>query len=212
MSEVSAGGTPDRKNKLYWNNGNIPWLKISDITSANKYINTASEYITSDGLENSSAKWMKKGTILYTIFATVGEVGILNFDSTCNQAIAGINPYYDVTNYLYYFLVNLETYMKSISKGCAQLNINQNVLKSALIALPPLEEQERIVKRIEELMPLVDEYARLEAKDKELDDKLPGMLKQSILQYAMEGKLVKQNPDDEPASVLLERIKIEKER
>ena len=212
LSEVSAGGTPDRKNKLYWNNGNIPWLKISDITSANKYINTASEYITSDGLENSSAKWMKKGTILYTIFATVGEVGILNFDSTCNQAIAGINPYYDVTNYLYYFLVNLENYMKSISKGCAQLNINQNVLKSALIALPPLEEQERIVKRIEELMPLVDEYARLETKDKELDDKLPGMLKQSILQYAMEGKLVKQNPDDEPASVLLERIKIEKER
>ena len=104
--------------------------------------------------------------------------------------------------------------MKSITKksGQAFYNMNKELLKKLFIPIPPLEEQERIVKRIEELMPLVDEYARLEAKDKELDDKLPGILKQSILQYAMEGKLVKQNPDDEPASVLLERIKIEKER
>ena len=68
ISNVSAGGTPDRGTSNYWN-GNIPWLKISDITSANKYVKKASEYITEDGMNNSSAKIMTKGTILYTIFA-----------------------------------------------------------------------------------------------------------------------------------------------
>ena len=100
FADISAGGTPDRGTPSYWN-GNIPWLKISDITSSNKYVKTASEFITELGLKNSSAKVMPKGTILYTIFATIGEVGILSFESACNQAIAGINTYYkQIDDYL----------------------------------------------------------------------------------------------------------------
>lgn len=94
--------------------------------------------------------------------------------------------------------------------GTAQPKLNQRNLNKILVAIPPLEEQKRIVAKIEQLMPLVDEYAksynRLQKIDSEFDDKL----KQSILQYAMEGKLVKQDPNDEPASVLLEKIKAEK--
>lgn len=134
ISNICAGGTPDRDNPKYWN-GDIPWLKISDITNSNKYIEKASEYITVSGLENSSAKILRPGTILYTIFATIGEVGILNFIASCNQAIAAIDTYLkQIDEYLYLFLINLQDYMKSIGKGCAQFNINQKVLKETLIA------------------------------------------------------------------------------
>lgn len=134
ISTISAGGTPDRGNPKYWN-GSIPWLKISDITSSNKYVNKSSEFITEEGMNNSSAKLMTRGTILYTIFATIGEVGILDFEATCNQAIAGINTYLkSIDEYLYLLLVNLQDYMKSISKGCAQFNINQKILKETIIA------------------------------------------------------------------------------
>ena len=150
ISSISAGGTPERNNPLYWINGDIPWLKISDITSSKKYVNSCTEYITESGILNSSAKIFPKGTILYTIFATIGEVGILNFDATCNQAIAGIQTFTNTINdYLYYYLVNLQDFMKSISKGCAQFNINQKILKSAFVPLPPLAEQARIPDRWE---------------------------------------------------------------
>ena len=212
ISNISSGGTPDRENPKYWN-GDIPWLKISDITSSNKYVEKASEYITISGLENSSAKILQPGAILYTIFATIGEVGILKFKASCNQAIAAIDTYLkEIDEYLYLFLTNLQDYMKSIGKGCAQFNINQKVLKEALIALPPLAEQQRIVDRIAFVEPLLAKYDSVEKKFSTLEAGFSERLKKSILQYAIEGKLVKQDPNDEPVSTLLERIKAEKER
>ena len=211
ISYISAGGTPERSNPKYWEHGNIPWLKISDITSSKKYVNHSTEFITQAGVDNSSAKIMNNGTILYTIFATIGEVGILNFESTCNQAIAGVMPYNkSITEYLYYYLVNLQDFMKSISKGCAQFNINQKILKSALVPLPPLAEQQRIVAEIEKYEPLIEEYDKLEQAKSKLDGEIYDKLKKSILQYAIQGKLVPQDENDEPASVLLEKIRAEK--
>ncbi len=211
ISYISAGGTPERNNPNYWEHGNIPWLKISDITSSNKYVNNSTEFITQAGVDNSSAKIMHKGTILYTIFATIGEVGILNFESSCNQAIAGVMPYnVSITEYLYYYLVNLQDFMKSISKGCAQFNINQKILRSALVPLPPLAEQERIVVEIEKYEPLIAEYDKLEQQKSKLVGEIYDKLKKSILQYAIQGKLVPQEENDEPASELLKRIRAEK--
>ena len=212
IANITAGGTPDRGTPKYWN-GEIPWLKISDITSSDKFVRKASEYITEDGMNNSSAKIMRKGTILYTIFATIGEVGILDIDATCNQAIAGLDTYDKTVNdFLYFLLINLQDYMKSISKGCAQFNINQKILKNTIIALPPLEEQLRIVDKISSFEPLLLQYELAETKLSQLEQEFPDKLKKSILQCAIEGKLVKQDPNDEPASILLERIKAEKEK
>ena len=157
IAKITAGGTPSRKITSYWEGGTIPWLKIADMTASGKYVRTASEYITEEGMKNSSAKLMNKGTLLYTIFASIGEVGILDFDATCNQAIANIDLYMpEMTDYIYYYLKNLQTYMYSISKGCTQQNINQGILKNATIPLPPLAEQKRIVERIETIFTSLD--------------------------------------------------------
>ena len=149
---ITSGGTPSRSNPKFWNNGEIPWLKIKDIKK--KYIEKADEYITEEGLKSSSAKIFPKGTILYTIFATIGDCGILNFDSTTNQAIAGITLVDDLLSkdYIYYVLIAAKQIMTSKSRGMAQLNINQEILKNLYIPLPPLTEQQRIVDKIEELL------------------------------------------------------------
>ena len=157
IAKISAGGTPSRKISSYWEGGTIPWSNIADMTASGKYVRTAPEHITEEGMKNSSAKLMNKGTLLYTIFASIGEVGILDFDATCNQAIANIDLYMpEMTDYIYYYLKNLQTYMYSISKGCTQQNINQGILKNATSPLPPLAEQKRIVERIETIFAQLD--------------------------------------------------------
>ena len=88
--------------------------------------------------------------------------------------------------------------------------ITQEMLKNQLVPLPPLSEQEKIVAKIEELIPLIDEYDTKESKISALNTAFPEQLKKSILQEAVQGKLVLQDPSDEPASVLLERIRDEK--
>jgi type I restriction enzyme S subunit len=153
---ITSGGTPSRTNPRFWHNGTIPWLKIKDINS--KYIEKAEEFITEEALQESSAKFFPKGTILYTIFATIGDCGILNFDSCTNQAIAGITLVDKLVSkeYIYYVLLSSKTSMMSKSRGMAQFNINQEILKKLQIPLPPLKEQERIVKKLNEILPIFE--------------------------------------------------------
>lgn len=96
--------------------------------------------------------------------------------------------------------------------GTAQPKMNQEKMNSIPLAIPPLSEQKRIVAKIEELMPLVDEYDKAQKEFDALNNALPEQLKQSILQEAIMGKLGTNNPDDEPASELLKRIRKEKEQ
>ena len=95
-----------------------------------------------------------------------------------------------------------------LAHGSAGLqHVTRGTFESTLIPIPPLAEQHKIVERIDELMPLVEEYGKLEDAREELDAALPGRLHKSVLQMAVQGKLVPQNPVDEPASALLERIR-----
>ncbi|MBQ6466318.1 MAG: restriction endonuclease subunit S [Clostridia bacterium] len=210
ISSISSGGTPSRTNSSYWN-GSIPLVKIGDISS--KYVTSAEESITDAGLNASSAKVFSKGTLLYTIFATIGTVGILNIDAATNQAVAGITFFGDYNiDYLYYILVGLKDIFVAKGKGMAQMNINQTILKSTPIPVPPLNEQKRIVAKIEELLPLVEAYGKAEEKLDQLNTEFPDKLRKSILQQAIQGKLTERNPSDEPASELLKRIRAEKEQ
>lgn len=150
IADIRAGGTPSRNNPDYWN-GNIPWVKISNING--KYVTTYDETITELGLKNSSAKLFEKETILYTIFATLGRVGILQFDATTNQAIAGIKIKDNSisTDYLYYYLRSLESYVKDIGNGAAQQNINQTILKNFIVPVISKEKQSQICSELENI-------------------------------------------------------------
>ena len=100
----------------------------------------------------------------------------------------------------------------TFGKGCSQGNLNVNQVRLFILPIPPLAEQKRIVEKLEEILPLVDEYGKNEEILSEMNQKLPKQIRQSILQYAVQGKLVEQNPQNEPASELLKRIKTEKEQ
>ena len=97
------------------------------------------------------------------------------------------------------------------AEGGGQPNISQDKVKGLWLPVPPLSEQHRIVEKIEELMPLVEEYDKAQSELDKLNESLPEQLKKSILQQAIMGKLVPQDPNDEPASELLKRIHKEKE-
>ena len=144
---INAGGTPSRGNSAYWN-GNIPWVKIRDMNS--KYVNSTEEFITEEGLNNSSAKLFEPGTILYSIFATIGAASILEIPATTNQAIAGIvlGDGCD-RDFYYYYLTSLKTHFENISKGVAQNNINLSVLRNQKVVVPPISDQQRIVAELD---------------------------------------------------------------
>lgn len=166
IADISSGGTPKRTNPAYWKNGNIPWVKISDIKG--KYLEKTEEFITEEGLNNSSAKLFKKGTLLYTIFATIGECAILNIDASTNQAIAGINVKSEkvLTEYLYYFLKSIKNTVVNTGRGVAQNNINLSILKNIDVPLPEIEVQKKIINLLNKSNELVKKRkAQIEALD-----------------------------------------------
>ena len=112
---------------------------------------------------------------------------------------------------LFIFLLNKEKY-KNSKIGAAIPHLNKEIFKESYIAVPPMNEQTRIVNKINSFEPLIAKYSLTEEKLTKLEEEFPEKFKKSILKYAIEGKLVKQDPNDEPASVLLERIRTEKEK
>ncbi|OAB81848.1 restriction endonuclease subunit S [Cochleicola gelatinilyticus] len=186
LTSIKSGGTPSRSNKSYWQ-GSIPWIKISDIKSL--YVDEATEFITEEGLNNSAARIFPKGTILFTIFATIGRIGILNIEATTNQAIAGLSPTTLINKmYLIYSLQKLADEIMGHGKGVAQKNINQTILKATKIPLPPRSEQDRIVAKVDALI------AQVTVMQESLK-RIPHLLKdfsQQVLTQAVTGKLTEE--------------------
>ncbi|ELP8578803.1 restriction endonuclease subunit S [Campylobacter upsaliensis] len=186
ICEIVSGGTPSRDKIEYWHNGTIPWVKIADVK--NNVVNQTQEFITELGLENSSAKIFKKGTLLYTIFATLGETAILNIDAATNQAIAALIEAYDYdTKFLMYCLMSMKDYVNSLGRGVAQNNINQTMLKNFTIPLPPLKEQQEIVKKLDLLVSLANDFAITKENLKRIEKRI----EKSLLKLALEGSLSK---------------------
>ena len=148
--EIKSGGTPARNKVEYFRNGKHLWVTIGDMKQ--RFIINTTEKITDEAIKNSSAKLLPRGTILISIFATLGEVAILEKEATTNQAIAGLIPDNNKidTKYLYYILKNKKQYIESLGRGIAQKNINLSILRKIQIPLPSLTEQRKIVKILEE--------------------------------------------------------------
>lgn len=157
ICKTTSGGTPSRKNQSYYQNGTIPWVKSGELE--NNTITTSEEFITEEGLLNSSAKIFPAGTLLIALYgATIGKLAFLGIDAATNQAVCGIFQNENVSlKYLYYYLLFQRPNLIKQGVGGAQPNISQTILKKLEISYPDsITEQQRIVARIEELFSELD--------------------------------------------------------
>ena len=146
VSYVSSGGTPSRANPLYWN-GNIPWISTTLIDF--NFIEKSEEYITQEGLENSSAKLFPKGTLLMAMYGqgkTRGKVAILNIEAATNQACGAITTNKEILNPLFAYqnLVKRYDEIRNLSNQGSQENLSGTIIKRIEITFPKLPEQEKI--------------------------------------------------------------------
>ena len=206
-----SGATPSRTNPAYYG-GSIPWLKTGDLNDG--FIKEVPEYITELALEKTSVRLNPVGSVLMAMYgATIGKLGILEIPVTTNQACCACIPYAGMYNkYLFYYLMSMRKTYIGMAEGGAQPNISKEKIVNSLIPLPPAEEQKRIVVKIEELLPYVDRYAAAYEKLEQFNAKFPEDMKKSILQYAIQGKLVEQRLEEGTGEELYRQIQAEKQR
>jgi len=171
--KIKAGGTPSRKISKYWG-GEIPFVKIEDLTSAKLYLENTQEKITQEGLENSNAWIIPPNSVLFSIYASIGEVAINKFPVTTNQAILGLIPKSEIVvpNFLAYSLKKFGKYLISYNIQSTQKNLTLEVVKNFKIPLPPLSIQQKIVKILDTIQEAIDIHDKIIEKTKELKKSL----------------------------------------
>jgi len=252
ISMVVRGGSPRPAGDDQYYNGNIPFLKVADLTSNdNIYLDSYTYTIKEAGLHKT--RFVESGTLMLTNSgATLGIPKICNFPTTFNDGIAAFLNLHSNLNkiFLYFFLKSKSSwFLSEAARGQGQPNLNTDIISSTILALPPLNEQKRIVAKINELMARCDEMERLKTEQTEKRRRTNAAalhrlikspdresftysfsfitrnfshiygakknveeLKKAVLQLAMMGKLVPQDPKDQPAGELLKEIQAEKEK
>ena len=210
VGDWGAGATPLRSNPKFFG-GHIPWLKTGELNY--DVIFETEECITKKALQECSLRLCSQGDVLIAMYgATIGKLGIAGIELTTNQACCACTPILFYNMFLFYYLMASKQVFVEQGEGGAQPNISRIKLVSHLFPLPPLVEQQRIVAKIEELMPLVEQYGKAQSELNKLNTNIREQLKKSILQYAIEGKLVPQYEEDGTAEDLLQEIQAEKQR
>ena len=206
--EVYVGSTPRRARSDFWN-GDIPWVSSGEVSYSR--IKATREYITEEGLKNSSVTLHPKGTILLGMIGegkTRGQVSILDIPACNSQNSAAIRVSESglPQEYVFYYLWGQYDATRRIGSGNNQPALNKSRVQELLMPLPPLADQRRIVAEVERRLSIIQQVeAAVEANLKRAE-----RLRQSVLKQAFSGKLVPQDPNDEPASLLLERIRAER--
>ena len=154
--KISSGGTPNKNENSYYDNGTIPWVKTGDLKD--KYLSNNVDYITELGLQNSSAKLFPVNTVLVAMYgATIGACSILPFEASTNQACAAFLPNEKVLpEYLYYFLCANKEYFIKDGVGGAQPNISAGYLKKVAFELKSILEQKEIVDILDKVKSIID--------------------------------------------------------
>ncbi len=150
VCETGAGGTPLKSNKDFYQGGKIPWLMSGEVSQGEIF--KATNFITENGLRNSSAKLFPPNTVLVAMYgATAGQVGILRFEASTNQAVCGILPNRNfIPEFLFYCFLLKKEELISQAIGNAQPNISQEKIRNTLVPIPSLSEQKRIVEILDE--------------------------------------------------------------
>ncbi|MEM3637078.1 MAG: restriction endonuclease subunit S [Conexivisphaerales archaeon] len=158
--KLRSGGTPLTSKKEYYN-GDIPFVKIEDITNAKKYLSSTLTTITKEGLNNSAAWLVPKYSLLLAIYGSLGSVAINTIELATNQAILGIIlREMAETEFFYYVFSNLN--LKKYAKRTTQANLTAEIIKDLNVPLPPLSEQQKIA----EVLSTVDKKLDIERNEK----------------------------------------------
>lgn len=206
VGDWGAGATPLKSNHEYYEHGTIPWILTGDLND--EHISSANQFITEKALNETSVKIKPIGSVLIAMYgATIGKLGILDIEATTNQACCACVTFSGVSNmYLFDYLMFMKPKFIESGVGGAQPNISRTKIVATPIPLPPLAEQTRIADKVSELFKQVDVIEKNVAEYQDLEQ----AMRSKLLDLAMRGKLVEQDPSDEPASELLKQIQAEK--
>ena len=212
---IARGGSPRPIKSFITNNPNgINWIKIGDADKNGKYINRTNEKIIPEGL--SKTRFVKKGDFLLSNSMSFGHPYILNIDGCIHDGWLVLSPIVEIFNkdFLYYLLSSSMVYNQFCRRvsGAVVNNLNSEKVATTLIPLPPLAEQKRIVAKIEELLPYVERYETAYNKLQQLNKRFPDDLQKSVLQLAIQGRLVPQCPEEGNAEELYKQIQAEKQK
>lgn len=181
VAEMNSGGTPSTKVASYYN-GNILWASISDMTGTKKHIFDTEKKLTKLGLKISSAKIFPKGTVLFAMYASIGECCIAKTSIATSQAILGIQCSKDLLNeYLYYYLRHIKESVKALGQQGTQSNLNKGIVQNFILNMPSIMEQTAIAQV------LSDMDAEIEALEKQKAKYID--LKQGMMQQLLTGKI-----------------------
>jgi len=179
VANFFSGGTPSTSNSAYYG-GNIPWITSSDLNK--EKIFEVDGKITEEGLMNSSAKMVRKGTLLLALYgATAGVTAITFIDAAINQAVLAIEPNSDSSEFLFYKLTSLKTWIVSTFTQGGQANLSGNIIKALELEFPNMEEQTRIAQILSDMDSEIEALERQLAKYK--------LLKQGMMQVLLTGKI-----------------------
>ena len=168
VAEIIGGGTPSTTTTNYWD-GEIVWFNPSEI-GKKKYVSNSNRTISFQGLSNSGARLLPKGTVLLTTRATIGEIAIANVECTTNQGFQSVVTGHEANNeYVYYFLSTQKVYLLRHSSGSTFLETPSSVIRNLPLRLPSLAEQRKIAAlllAVDERITVEKEYATLLQKQK----------------------------------------------
>ena len=216
LCNIINGFTPSRSNPDFWN-GDIPWFTIDDVREQGRFISHTNQHITNKALSKNTQRIVPPETVLLCCTASVGEYAYTKIALTTNQqfnalVIRNENLSLVWSMYLYIFAQTLKS---KIIAGAGKTTFNflsVGKLQEFVIPLPPLAEQKRIVAKIEELLPYIDRYEQAWSKLEQFNSRFTEDMKKSLLQYAIQGKLVEQRPEEGTAEELFAQIQEEKQR
>ena len=210
IGDWGAGATPSKSNPDYYG-GNVLWLRTGELN--NSVVYDTDIKVTEKALKECSLRLNQIGDVMIAMYgATIGKVAIVGKELTTNQACCACTPYGIYNYFLFYFLMGSQTDFVKKGEGGAQPNISREKLVSHLMPVPPIQEQYRIVEKIKTLLPLIDKYNDAQIQQNKLNSEIEDSLWKSILQEAIQGKLVPQIAEEGTAQELLEQIKTEKQK
>ena len=182
VAQVETGGTPKTSIDEYWDGG-ITWIRVSDMPDG-MYVSESEDKITQKGLKEGSCSLIPEGGVVLSTRATIGEVAIADKKLATNQGFKSIIPESELdSKYLAYYLDSITKYLQSLGKGATYDEINKGQVQNINIPLPPLEQQEKIMERVQSF-----DSERLRVAVESVDE-LFDEYRESVLSYAFQGKV-----------------------